>query len=282
MLTGKLITSVISCGRDRNLMLNNQRSEKIKSTATKVSFLVALFLLWEFLPTWTQSDKIIPPFHEVIKAFWVNLWTGDLLKHVGYSLELIFTGIAIGILLAFVLTALCIISKRFNDVMDVVISIMHPLPGIALLPVVMLLAGLGAKSIVIIIIHSILWPLIVNALAGFNSIPKIQTELGKNLGMKGLKLIWLVMIPNAFPYILSGIKIAWARSWRALVSAEMVFGASGMIGGLGWYIYKTRFFMDVSGMFAGLISVIIIGMVVDELVLKSIERNTVQKWGMSV
>lgn len=263
-------------------MTDRKISEKNKTLATKISFIVALFFLWEFVPMWTDSDKIIPPFHTVMVAFWTNLWHGDLLQHVGYSLQLIFTGILIGMVLAFVLTALCIISKRFNDVMDVVISIMHPLPGIALLPVVMLLVGLGAKSIIIIIVHSILWPLIVNALAGFRSIPKIQIELGKNLGMKGIKLIWLVMIPNAFPYILSGIKIAWARSWRALVSAEMVFGASGMIGGLGWYIYKTRFFMDVSGMFAGLISVIIIGMLVDEIVLKSIERNTVQKWGMSV
>ena len=172
-------------------------SEKNKSTATKISFLVALFLLWEFVPVWTKSDKIIPPFHKVMVAFWENLWNGDLLKHVGYSLELIFTGILIGIILAFILTAFCIVSKRFNDIMDVVISIMHPLPGIALLPVVMLIAGLGAKSIIIIIVHSILWPLIVNALAGFRSIPKIQIELGKNLGMKGFKLIWLVMIPNA-------------------------------------------------------------------------------------
>ena len=69
-------------------MLNTQRSEKIKSTATKISFLVALFLIWEFLPVWTQSDKIIPPFHEVIKAFWINLFNGDLLQHVGYSLQL--------------------------------------------------------------------------------------------------------------------------------------------------------------------------------------------------
>lgn len=263
-------------------MTKRIKSEKFKSTTTKISFLLALFVLWEFLPIWTKSDKIIPPFHKVMVAFWTNLWHGDLLQHVAYSLELIFGGILIGLVLAFVLTALCIVSKRFNDVMDVVISIMHPLPGIALLPVVMLLVGLGAKSIIIIIVHSILWPLIVNALAGFRSIPKIQIELGKNLGMKGLKLIWRVMIPNAFPYILSGIKIAWARSWRALVSAEMVFGASGMIGGLGWYIYKTRFFMDVSGMFSGLISVIIIGMVVDELVLKTLDRRTVQKWGMSV
>lgn len=263
-------------------MTKNEILEKRKSTATRIGFLVALFLIWEFVPVWTDSDKIIPRFHDVMASFWVNLWQGDLLKHIGYSLELIFTGILIGMVLAFILTALCIISKRFNDIMDVVISIMHPLPGIALLPVVMLLVGLGAKSIIIIIVHSILWPLIVNALAGFRSIPKIQIELGKNLGMKGLPLIWQVMIPNAFPYILSGIKIAWARSWRALVSAEMVFGASGMIGGLGWYIYKTRFFMDVSGMFAGLVSVIIIGMVVDELVIKTLERNTVQKWGMTV
>jgi NitT/TauT family transport system permease protein len=90
------------------------------------------------------------------------------------------------------------------------------------------------------------------------------------------------MIPNAFPYILSGLKIAWARSWRALVSAEMVFGASGVVGGLGWFIYKTRYFMDIEAVFAGLISVIIIGMLVDEFLLKTLENKTVKKWGMSV
>lgn len=263
-------------------MAEKEIIDKRKSLATRLIFLVALFVVWEFLPRWTGSEKIIPTFSMAVEAFWINLWQGDLFKHIAYSLQLIFTGILIGMLLAFVLTAFCMLSKRFNDVMDVVISIMHPLPGIALLPVVMLLVGLGSKSIIIIIVHSILWPLIVNALAGFRAIPRIQLELGRNLGMRPLRLIWSVMIPNAFPYILSGLKIAWARSWRALVSAEMVFGASGMVGGLGWYIYKTRFFMDVSGMFAGLISVIIIGMIVDELVLKTLERKTVQKWGMSL
>jgi NitT/TauT family transport system permease protein len=262
-------------------MLESEIRERRVTVITKVLFILILFFLWEYLPVWTGRDKLFPPLSRVLESLWENLTAGELLQHIKFSLYLIFSGIGLGIILAFFLTAFCMISKTFARIMDVIVSIMHPLPGIALLPVVMLLVGLGTKAIIIIIIHSILWPLIVNSLAGFRAIPKIQLELGRNIGMSEFRLIWAVMIPNAFPYILSGLKIAWARSWRALVSAEMVFGASGVVGGLGWFIYKTRYFMDIESVFAGLISVIIIGMLVDEFLLKTLENKTVKKWGMS-
>ncbi len=256
------------------------RQDRIRIRIIKSSFLILVILLWEIGPTLSGS-QLLPPFHSVMKALWTNSIHGDLLKNVRYSLYMIFTGITIGMILAFGLTALAMVSKTTEAILEVVISIMHPLPGIAMLPIVMLLFGLGTQAIIIIIVHSILWPLIVNSLAGFRSIPKIQIELGRNLGLKGVRLVWSVMVPNAFPYILSGIKIAWARSWRALVSAEMVFGAAGMVGGIGWYIYKTRYFMEIPSVFAGLVAVIIIGIIMDELILNLLEKNTVRKWGMS-
>ena len=260
----------------------HKTKDKRNELIVKISFIIAVITLWEFGTRISGQSKLFPPISVIMKSVLTNLLEGELLSHITFSLYLIASGIIIGMLLAFAITALCMISKWFFHVMEVIISVMHPLPGIALLPIVMLVVGLGAKAIIIIIVHSILWPIIVNSLAGFRSIPKIQLELGRNIGMKEFKLVYSVMIPNAFPYILSGLKIAWARSWRALVSAEMVFGASGLVGGLGWFIYKTRYFMEIPSVFAGLVSVIIIGMLVDELLLKMVEKNTVKKWGMSV
>jgi NitT/TauT family transport system permease protein len=261
-----------------------ERKGMRKSIFTKLLFILFGICAWELVARYVLGARstLIPPMSKILVAMVRGLLDGELTEHTLFSLYLIITGIGIGLILAFFLTALYMISKRVADVLDVFIAVMHPLPGIALLPIVMLLVGLGAKAIIVIIIHSIIWPVIVNAVAGFKSVPKIQLELGRNIGMNEFRLIYSVMIPNAFPHILAGLKIAWSRSWRALVAAEMVFGASGIIGGLGWYIYKKRYFMDIPQVFAGLLVIVIIGFLVDELVFGKIEKNTVIKWRMSI
>ena len=75
------------------------------------------------------------------------------------------------------------------------------------------------------------------------------------------------------------MKIGWARAWRALISAEMVFGAVGSKGGIGWYLLNQRTFMDTSGLFAGIILVILIGIFVEDVVFGAIESRTLKKWG---
>lgn len=62
----------------------------------------------------------------------------------------------------------------------------------------------------------------------------------------------------------------------------MIFGATGLVGGLGWYIYKKRYFMEVSDVFAGLLVIVVIGLLVDELILKQVERSTIVKWGVRI
>jgi len=91
-----------------------------------------------------------------------------------------------------------------------------------------------------------------------------------------------VMVPSAFPYILTGFKIAWSNSWRSLVAAEMIFGASGGQGGLGWLIYQKRFFLETAYVFAALFVIILIGITVENIVFAQIERLTVQRWGMVI
>ncbi len=259
------------------------KDRKSIAAVTKVLFIVLVLLIWQIITGKRDGDEftLIPSISQIAVAFWDGIVTGEIITHLLYSLKLIGIGILIGVVLAFLLTALYMVVPLFSHVLDAILTIMHPLPGIALLPIVMLLVGLGAKAIIIIIVHSILWPIIVNAVTGFKSVPKTQLELGRNLGMGEFKLVYSVMIPNAFPHILSGLKIAWSRSWRALVAAEMVFGATGVAGGLGWFIYKKRYLMEVTPVFAGLVVIIIVGMIVDEVLFRQIEKNTVIKWGMS-
>ena len=82
------------------------------------------------------------------------------------------------------------------------------------------------------------------------------------------------------PAVVTGLKIGWAFAWRTLIAAELVFGVSSGAGGIGWFIYENRNQLEIPSVFAGLLMVIIIGLLVESVVFRSIEIYTVRKWGM--
>ena len=104
--------------------------------------------------------------------------------------------------------------------------------------------------------------------------------VGRNYGLKGPRLVTKILVPAAFPSILTGLKIGWAFAWRTLIAAELVFGVSSGKGGLGWYIYENKNMLDIPAVFAGLFTVILIGLLVENVIFRNIEAVTVRRWGM--
>jgi NitT/TauT family transport system permease protein len=156
----------------------------------------------------------------------------------------------------------------------------NPLPAIALLPLALLWFGLGNGSLVFVLIHSVLWAVALNTLSGFQAVSLTLRMVGRNYGLGGLRYVSGILIPAAFPTILAGLKIGWAFAWRTLIAAELVFGVSSGSGGLGWFIYENKNELNIPSVFAGLLTVIIIGLFVENFIFRIIERNTIQKWGM--
>jgi NitT/TauT family transport system permease protein len=103
---------------------------------------------------------------------------------------------------------------------------------------------------------------------------------GRNYGLSGWRYVILILMPAAFPSILTGLKIGWAFAWRTLIAAELVFGVASGSGGLGWFIFENKNRLETAYVFSGLGMVIIIGLLVENLVFRTIEIHTVEKWGM--
>jgi NitT/TauT family transport system permease protein len=103
---------------------------------------------------------------------------------------------------------------------------------------------------------------------------------GQTFGLKGLRYIFGILVPAALPAIVSGLKIGWAFAWRTLIAAELVFGASSRSGGLGWFIFENRVALETPYVFAGLLTVILIGLAIESLVFRTLETHTLRKWGM--
>jgi len=104
--------------------------------------------------------------------------------------------------------------------------------------------------------------------------------VGRNYGLRGLPYVGRILIPAAFPTILTGLKIGWAFAWRTLIAAELVFGVSSGSGGLGWFIYENKNQLEIPNVFAGLFTVIVIGLIVENVVFRVVEARTVRKWGL--
>ena len=149
-----------------------------------------------------------------------------------------------------------------------------------LAPLAMLWFGLGPASLIFVLLHAVTWVVAMNTHAGFLAVSPTLRMVGRNYGLSLPGYVCRVLVPAAFPSILSGLKIAWAFAWRTLVAAELVFGAASGKGGLGWYIFENKNELEIANVFAGLLTVIAIGLIVDSLVFGQIEKRTLRRWGM--
>ena len=173
-----------------------------------------------------------------------------------------------------------LMSRIGNDVLDTLTSAFNPLPAIALLPLALIWFGLGDVSIIFVLVHSVLWAVALNTHSGFRSVSNTLRMVGRNYGLKGPRLIAKILIPAAFPSILTGLKIGWAFAWRTLIAAELVFGVSSGSGGLGWFIFENRNLLDTANVFAGLATVMAVGLIVEGVIFRTIENKTIRRWGM--
>ena len=252
------------------------------TTARKTLIVIGLLVVWE---AWTRlfhvSPLLFPPASTVVAAFGRSLANGEIPGYAAQSLKVLLTGMALGAIIALVLTTLAVTTRLGGDLLQTLTSMFNPLPAIALMPLALLWFGLGTSSVVFVIIHSVLWPMALSTYTGFVTVPLTLRRVGQNFGLTGWRFVAGILLPAAFPYILSGLKIGWAFAWRTIIAAEMVFGVAGSQGGLGWFIYQNRFEMNTDLVFAGLLTVIVIGLAVENFVFRWLERRTVLRWGMS-
>ena len=246
----------------------------------KSLILVLLAIAWEIAARYTDNDLLLPSFLQTAKALAEGMWSGELPAKVAVSLVVLIKGYLIGIVLAFGLTTLAVSTQFGRDLLGTLTSMFNPLPAIALLPLALLWFGLGDNSLIFVLVHSVLWTMALNTYTGFLGVSDTLRMAGRNYGLKGVRFVALILVPAALPSILSGLKIGWAFAWRTLVAAELVFGATGGKGGLGWYIFQNRNELYTDKVFAGLAAVIIIGLLVENLVFATLERITVKRWGM--
>ena len=262
-------------------------------TTRKVTLLLVLGLCWEgAVLAFNVSPAIMPTASSTISAFADGVSSGTIPAAIMNSLQTLLAGYAIGLAVSSVLVGFAITWRFSADFLTTTAAMLNPLPAIALLPLAMIWFGLGKGAIIFTLLHSIVWPVSLYAMTGFRGISQTILMMGRNYGLRGPRYIVLILLPAAFPTILSGLRIAWAFSWRTLMAAELVFGgkvsggglsgsSSTDSGGLGWYIFRSQMENQTAGVFAGLLTIIIIGVLVESVLFRGLEKATIERWGMT-
>lgn len=252
-----------------------------KHISTFVFFIVIL-IVWQIVAYMELvNPRKLPPVTEVFSELSNGISSDGLLLAAGVSVSIILKGLIIGIILTFIMCALSISFRPVYDIYNTLIATFDTLPGIALLPLGFLWFTDYSMLITALMIHGVIWPMSRSVLDGYNSTPKIYTEIGENIGLNRWGLIKGVYLPSSFPFIISGLKTGWARAWRALISAEMIFGTVGSdLQGIGWFIFTERYKGNTAGIIASLFVILIIGVIVEYAIFAQLEKRTVRKWGM--
>ena len=245
--------------------------------------------IWTFLIlcVWELASRsglvnryILPPFTKVLQATVRELVSGNLFAQIMNSLYIVLLGFLISFVLAVFVTLGCVYSKSFESFFMTLCTLLNPLPGMAILPLIMMWFGVGNGAMLALIVHGVLWPLVTNLLSGFRTVPKIYKEWAANINMTPFQVFKDIYAFAVMPYVISGLRIGWGRAWRALISAEMVFGMIGSLGGVGYYIYVNRAYANITNVMVGIFVIIIIGVFVEAFLFKMIEKHTVDKWGI--
>ncbi len=247
----------------------------------KFVILLGLMVTWQVYTVALDVEPLMfPSFLISAERLIVDLFTGDLIFKIWYSVKVLLIGYSAGMGIAAVLVLWATASRLGSDFIATATAMFNPLPAIAMLPLAMLWFGLGTASLVFVLIHSVLWAVALNTHTGFKNVTQTLRMIGENYGLRGIPFVCKILVPAAFPSILSGMKVGWAFAWRTLIGAELVFGASSGSGGLGWYIFENSQNIETEGVFAGLFMVILIGITVENVVFRNIELKTVNRWGM--
>lgn len=251
-------------------------------TTKKLIVLLALAIGWEAAVRVLKVNPLLfPPLSAVAAKLLAGLGVGgngELWRYIWETMSVILQSFGLSVAVAIVITGLAVGNAWVRELLSVLTGIFQPLPSIALLPMAILWFGFTRESLVFVVVMSMMWPIASALTTGFATISPTLFRLGRNYELGLFRLMTEILLPAALPMMLSGLRVGWGFGWRTVVAAELVFGATGSGGGIGWYINNSRLFMNITDGFAGILLVVVVGLLTESL-FRLVQYFTTHKWG---
>ncbi|MFE9023932.1 ABC transporter permease [Streptomyces sp. NPDC007808] len=236
---------------------------------TRSAAIAALLLLWEIAPRAGLVDRtFLPPFSEVADAWWGLATDGQLADNARASLARSFSGFGIAVAVAVPLGLLIGWYRPVADLLGPLLEVFRNTAALALLPVFVLLLGIGETSKISIVVYACTWPILLNTISAVRNVDPTLLKLAKSMDLSAPRLFQKVILPASVPVMFTGIRLAGAVSILVLVAAEMI----GAKAGLGYLINASQYNFAIPQMYAGIITISAVGVAFNQ-VLVTVERR---------
>lgn len=212
----------------------------------------------------------------VINTLVTGFTKGNYSVALLYSFKRLIIGYIIAVILGIILGVVIISNKTIDETFGVFILSLQSVPSVVWLPLALLWFKMGETSIIFVVVIGGLWNMIMSTASGIRSVDPILIRCGKNLGYKGIKLFTKIILPASIPHIITGMRMAWAFCWRALMAAEII----GTGHGLGQILMWGRDMGNMSTVLAIMIIIAVTGFITDSLIFRKIELKIFRRWGL--
>jgi NitT/TauT family transport system permease protein len=253
-------------------------ADRLRSVWRNIYPFLVVAAIWETI-AWLGvfPPRLFPSLETVAVTFYELTLSGILPKHVAQTVLRLFSGFAVAAVIGVAAGILMGRSRRAEDILLPIVSILAPIPGLAYAPLFLLWFGIGNVPAVLLVGIVACFPVIFNTWTGVKAVKEIWLRSAQSMGADDRRMFRYVILPGALPYILTGLRLGLAQAWRILVALEMLVGVSW---GLGWLIFGARELLNTDAMLAGIAAIGIIGIVLEKFVFQKIEDYTVIRWGM--
>ena len=238
---------------------------------------VVAVIAWQALSSLNLWPRVLFPSPlDVVRAFHEDIASGTLLVNLGVSLKSLGFGFIAGAGLGLPLSYLMALNRGSRDFFDPLINLIQAIPGLAWIPFAILWFGLGQGAVTFIVGMSVFFPVLHSVLTAIRLVQPVLIEATQTLGAKRFDIIRHVIFPATLPNLMTGIRLGIAFGFRSLIGGEMIAGTDG----LGYAIYNAQQYFQSARIVVGMLTIGITWLLMDRLLLRPIERRTIERWGL--
>ena len=221
-----------------------------------------LLLLWELGSRINPAlQPYLPPVSRILSSLGELILSGQIVSHLMITLNRFLQGYLLAASIAVILGTVLGYFRLAHSLFEAVIEFLRPMPSVAIIPVAILLLGIGDAMIVAVTVYASVWPVLINTIDGVRNLERTLIDTGRTFGLNRRKILWLVVLPAAAPYIVTGLRISLSIALILVTTAEMIAGSRG----LGFFILDQERSMNASNMYAGVILVAGLGYLLNRL-----------------
>jgi NitT/TauT family transport system permease protein len=246
----------------------NRLREFLTARLQIVSLLTAA-TLWEILGQ-AQLFRFLPPISDVITS-WFRLVEEGRLNAIGISLQSLAIGYSLALVLGLIVAVITTRWRTVDYVLDPYINTLMTTPTTALVPVLMLLFGLGIETRIVVIFLYTFFVIVVNAQSGFRSVNPSHVEMARAFGAGGPEILRRVIVPSSLPLLLTGIRLGMSRALRGMINAEVIISVTG----IGALLIRYGRLFDMASLYAIILTIVGLA-VIAVSIITLIEKRTLR------